>query len=360
MKICQIIHSLQTGGAELLLLRICSELRRNYPHSYEFTVIATNESGPLHSDFEKAGIKVVSLNLVGKHLIACIWSIFKVLIREKPDIVHTHLLPPDKYGQTAAFLALIGKRVSTIHNMEPSLTPAEKKAIAVVRLFSTRMIAVSQSVKNNVISRYGFDGAKIDVIYTAPSSPPAAALPKALKQPVRIVNLANIKESKGQHFLVKAAIEMKKITARFSIDIVGDAQSAYADKLNKMIIDNGLTDTVFLKGKIDHASSILSNYTIMISLSLWEGFPLALIEGMGAGLPMILSDIPPHRELMGEIDDYTFARPDDPGGITSIFRRLISDGGYYSRLSQKMIERSRDFSITKMIEKYDSFYRSFF
>lgn len=358
LKICHIIHTLNIGGAELLLYDICRRLKSQYPDFYEFIIIATNEAGLLKEEFEKIGVKVISLNLSGKGFLQSVWRIFKSLTKEKPNIVHTHLLPPDKYGQVAAFLAFIKYRISTIHNMEPNITRSEKISILLVKILAFKEIAVSQSVKNNLIFRHGYSSEKIEVIYTAPSNGVIAITPKHITIPIKIINLANLKEAKGQSFLIPAALEMQKVTEKFSINIFGDSQNNYGHEVAKQIICNKLEGKINLKGKHPNPSLILPDYNIMISLSLWEGFPLALIEGMSAGIPLILSDIPPHRELLGDVNDFAFVRNNSPIEIALIFKRLISDSNYYSYLSKKMIERSHDFTIQKMITKYNAFYRS--
>ena len=356
-KICQIIHSLQVGGAELLLYDVCSELKRQFSDFYEFIIIATNEAGPVKEKFEEIGIKVISLNLMGKRFLSCIWELYKSLIKEKPDIVHTHLLPTDKYGQIAALLAGIKKRISTVHNMEPNITRSEKIAISVVKRLAFKEIAVSESVKNNLVQRYGYSSNKIEVIYPTPSNITIATKPKQIETPIKIINLANLKEAKGQLFLIPAVIEMQKVTEKFSIDIFGESKNEYGREVAKQIYDNKLEKKIILKGKSIDPTSILPHYNIMISLSLWEGFGMSVVEGMCAGIPLILSDIPPHREILRGIEDFSFVRNDSPIEIAKIFKRLISDRRYYSYISEKMIERSHDFSIQKMIAKYDAFYR---
>jgi len=356
--ICHIIHSLQVGGAELLLYDICHELKSQFSDYYEFIIIATNEAGPLKQKFEEIGIKVISLNLKGKRFLSSVWKIYKSLLKEKPDIVHTHLLPPDKYGQIAAFLAGIKKRISTVHNMEPNITRSEKISISIVKRFALKEIAVSESVKNHLVQRHGYNSKKIEVIYPTPSHVVTATESKKIETPVKIINLANLKEAKGQLFLIPAALEMQKISENFSIDIFGESKNEYGREVAKQIYNNKLEEKIILKGKSINPTSILPHYNIMISLSLWEGFGMSIVEGMCAGIPLILSDIPPHREILRNVEDFSFVRNSSPIEIAKIFKRLISDKSYYSYVSEKMIERSHDFSLQKMIAKYNAFYRS--
>ncbi len=358
IKICYIIHNLIVGGAELFLLDLCRGLKNNYAEKYDIFIVASAAGGPLKEEFEKSGFRVICLNLSGVKYYKAIWKIYKVLLKERPHIVHTHLLLPDKYGQIAAFLACCKIRVSTIHNMELYLTKSERMAVTVVKLLASRIIAVSKSVRDNVISRYGYRKDKIDVIYTMPFFRAKVTEPRKISFPVRLINLSNVKEAKGHLFLVKAAIEMKKVCENFIIDIYGDYNNEYGVRVHNSIIENGLQDNIRLMGSIEKPSDLISNYHIMISLSLFEGFSLAIIEGMCAGLPLILSDIPSFRELMEGIDDFAFVKHDALQEISSIFNRLITDEKYYLWLSAGVLERSKDFSKDNIVARHDRFYSS--
>ncbi|MCX7726714.1 MAG: glycosyltransferase family 4 protein [Chitinispirillaceae bacterium] len=357
IKICHIIHTLEVGGAEILLLKVCKELKNRWPEKYEFVVIASYKDGPLRPEFEAAGIKVIAFNLKGKKLfLKSVWNIFKVLIKERPDVVHTHLLPPDKYGMIAALFAFVKNRVSTIHNMEPSLSWGERLAVLIVKWLAKRMIAVSEAVKNNVVTRYGYNEKKIEVIYPVLYKEIKEKKDRKISSPVRLVNIANLKEQKGQIYLIPAALEMKKVTPHFTIDIYGSCDNDYGKKVKELIIENKLEDTIFLRGYVKDPLNLLNDYHIMISLSLWEGLPLSIIEGLMSDIPMILSDIPSHREIMKDVKDFVFVKPDSPSDIAALFRKLITDKDYYKNISQQLYSQAEKFSAEKIIPKYDKFY----
>lgn len=362
IKICHIIHTLHIGGAELLLLKICRELLARHPDVYDFTVIASYEAGPLEEEFEKNGIRVVSLNLAGKRLITCVWRIYLALKQIKPHIVHTHLFPPDRYGQIAAFLARIKYRISTIHSMEPRLSMFEYITIVLLRILASEMVSVSVSAKRHYTEKYGFADTKIHVIHSAP----VHALPekngsrpsRLSDGPIRLVNLDNCKQAKGQIFLVPAIRELVKIRPAVRLDIIGDHTTEYAERVMAEVSNQKVEPFVAFLGRIANPIPALSSYHLMISLSLWEGFHLSLVEGMALGLPIVTTPIPMHKELFDGIENFPFVNHDEPGMIADAICRIVSDEDYYDYLSRQNSIRARTFSSDTMVDKYNALYSS--
>lgn len=86
----------------------------------------------------------------------------------------------------------------------------------------------------------------------------------------------------------------------------------------------GLQDRVVLTGLIprDEVFVLCADADVFVSTSHGEGLPVAVLEAMAAGCPVILSDIPPHRELAEGTDLIPFVRPGDVEGFAAAIRRF--------------------------------------
>lgn len=86
----------------------------------------------------------------------------------------------------------------------------------------------------------------------------------------------------------------------------------------------GLRDRVVLTGLIprDEVFIRCADADVFASTSLGEGLPVAVLEAMAAGCPVILSDIPPHRELAEGADFIPFVTPGDVEGFAVQIRRF--------------------------------------
>ena len=85
----------------------------------------------------------------------------------------------------------------------------------------------------------------------------------------------------------------------------------------------GLRDRVSLRGLIPREEVFVAcaEADVFVSTSNGEGLPVAVLEAMAAGCPVILSDIPPHRELAGDAGFIPFVRPGDVDGFARQIRR---------------------------------------
>jgi glycosyltransferase involved in cell wall biosynthesis len=88
--------------------------------------------------------------------------------------------------------------------------------------------------------------------------------------------------------------------------------------------------------------------------SLWEGFGGALIEAMAVGLPIVASDIPPHREVIG--DTGIFVTPGNPDELSRVLKMLIEDPSLREEFGQKAKKRANIFSIEKTIKAYEDLF----
>ena len=86
----------------------------------------------------------------------------------------------------------------------------------------------------------------------------------------------------------------------------------------------GLQDRVALTGLIprDEVFVLCADADVFVSTSHGEGLPVAVLEAMAAGCPVILSEIPPHREVADGADFIPFVKPGDVEGFAEAIRRF--------------------------------------
>ena len=87
----------------------------------------------------------------------------------------------------------------------------------------------------------------------------------------------------------------------------------------------------------------------LVHVSNYEGFNLALVEAMQAGIPIIASDIPVHHEVTN--DTALFVNPHRIDDIGNGIHQLIHDRALQKELAEKGKERAKDFSWEKVAEE---------
>jgi len=364
LRLLHVIPNLNLGGAELQVLMLCEGLRAP-PSRFDIRVLTLFEKGALERTFAEKAIAVECLDIDSdakslRTTLMGLWRMFRFLRSFRPHIVHTHLWAAERYCLPLALFAGVKARFTTLHGCEPSRTLRERFYNFLAASIATRIVAVSASAADFWAAK-GYPKSKMAVIYNAPPSTIAGAKPRTApvdNAVVRVIAVGRLEQPKGHLYLIRAAARLVESGVRLVVDIWGPAYSGYVEVLKREIEASNLNDTVFLRGATDNPSALMQRYDILAAPSLWEGMSLAPVEAMAAGLPVVASDIPAHREILCNGTCGLLAAPADAGALAAAIRRLRSDTGLYCALSRAGIERARDFDAPAMVARYRSMYES--
>lgn len=238
-------------------------------------------------------------------------SVFKILLREKPKILHTHTAKAGAVGRIAGILyrVLTGKPLSLVHTFHGHALDGYFGQ-AVSRLFcwierilavaTDRIIAVSPSVRDDLIARGIAPASKIQVV---PLGLPLKNLlempPPALTPPLRVGIVGRLAPIKN-HAMFIQAIRLLRDSGRgndFRFWIIGDGEERPA--LEKSVRQMGLEDRVQFTGWKTDPALIVRELDIVCLTSRNEGTPVSLIEAMAAGRPVISTQVGGVRDLLG-------------------------------------------------------------
>jgi glycosyltransferase involved in cell wall biosynthesis len=213
------------------------------------------------------------------------------------------------------------------------------------------MVAVSDSVMDTLHSYPKSYSRLVKRIYNGiPLAPPAAkdirsiwAIPS--NKPL-LVSVGRLSLQKNHGTLLKALACVPEA----HLVIVGDGELA-AD-LKEQSRSLGLSARVRFTGEIpaEDVSACLQAADLFVFPSRWESMGLAVLEAMQAGLPVVASDIPAMREVLG--DSALLVPPEDAGALALAILRVLQDSEMASRLRSRVMQRVKLFSAETMISQY--------
>jgi glycosyltransferase involved in cell wall biosynthesis len=137
----------------------------------------------------------------------------------------------------------------------------------------------------------------------------------------------------------------------------GDLRQHLLDEARRVGVEERVTVTGVVQR--DDVYRCIAQGDVWVSASRGEGLPIAVLEAMACGLPVILSDIPPHSEIAAGVDFVPLIAPDDVDGFTrqlNRFSQLSQEQRAVIGISCRRLVEER-FSLHAMHRGYDDVYR---
>lgn len=252
------------------------------------------------------GIKFVHLWCPRKKSLEAITHTFLGVLRAKklsPDILHIHAIGPSLLTPLAKRLGI--KVVVTHHGPDYKRAKWGKFAKLALKkgekygvLFSDKIIAISKEIQELIKTNY-----KREAIFIANGVNIQALIPAGeslrqwdLESKRYIFTACRFVPEKGLHDLIEAYRRIEK--PPFKLVIAGDAdhETVYSKRLKRLASETkGVILTGFISGT--PLAELFSNAGLFVLQSYYEGLPIALLEALSYGLPVLASDIPQHREI---------------------------------------------------------------
>ncbi|MCB4458423.1 glycosyltransferase family 4 protein [Leisingera sp. McT4-56] len=353
MRVHQIINSidLKRGGAERMARLLHGELRKAGADA-RLVALEACEIGGLDC--------AVSLGLASPYDPRALLRLGAYARGIAPgDIVHVHLFPASAH---AAMLAQAGRLRGRLVFTEHS-TSNRRRGHALGGLIDDRVyrafekvIAVSGSVEAELLAARPWLAGRTTVIENG--CPLAfGRLPQrpAGPRPLRIVSAGRLTPAKNYATALRAVARLGPAAWRYSIAGEGAERAA----LERQIAELGIEDRVDLMGHVDDVPALLEAADIFLIPSAWEGFGLAAVEAMNAGLPVVASDVPGLRETVGRDGAAALlVPPSDAAGIAAALQRLADDPAMRRRMGAAGFEAAKKYDIARFAAAHRTLYQS--
>ena len=279
------------------------------------------------------------------------------------DVVHTHHNFSGSVSRVISrFCGL--KIVNTEHNDHRYFSTAQRTANAATFMLPDINVYNSKSTKSSLdpIARrlsqrdeIIYNGVDIDRVETGAEYP----FPVDLPDGTLVTNVGVMTEQKNQQAVLEAAHRVKQDTSLNDVYFVIAGSGPLLDELKAKATQLQINDIVFFTGYLperEHVYKLLHESDLFIIPSIYEGFCVAAVEAMAAGLPVVASDIDVLHEVIGEPG--VFADPDDPTEFADALIALAEDPDRRERLGTEAKERARStFSLDRTAREYYNIYK---
>ncbi|WP_313804074.1 glycosyltransferase family 4 protein [Sphingobium sp.] len=355
MRICSIITSFTSGGAEML---VCNLAEAFAAAGHGATVIALSDAAQVGNapDTEQAmtarlrqgGAKALSLGLANRNnWLSGARALRRALRSIRPDVIHAH-------SARALFpLALASPGVPIVlthHNSRLSFPPA---AFVLFNRIVDGYVAISdqcEALLRNHAQR------PVRMILNAASTRFLAGQPRsAVARDPMILAVGTVSEQKDYPTLLRAARPLTDALAARGraarLCIAGGGPQF--DQLRTLAANA----PVELLGARHDVDALMRQADLFVNCSLWEGFPIAMIEAAMSGLPIVATAVAGNREMVTPGINGRLVPPSDPAALAQAIVETLSDDAHYAMLSQGALRAARRFSIESCAAAHLSLYQ---
>lgn len=331
LRVAFLIVDLDHGGAQRLLTWIAPRLAAR---GLDVHVISLTDNVRLDP-----GVPVRRLGM-RKWSLDAIPRLVGILKDLSPDVLHTHLFHANVLGRLCGRLAGVPHIRSTLHTLEG---PPWHRALD--RL--TAPLAHSHEFVSQAVARHAGRPGEV-VRYGAPVGhhSPARVDPDLIATAARLV------PGKGIDDLISA------LPSRARLRILGDGPDA--DRLKHRVHELGLRDRVDFPGWTDDVPAGLRGAAVAVFPSrLGEGSPVAVLEAMMAGLPVIATDVGGTRELVEDGVTGWLVPPGRPGALAEEIAWILAHPAAARAVADKGRDVARErFTIDRAADHLVRVYRS--
>jgi glycosyltransferase involved in cell wall biosynthesis len=384
--VMHLIANLERGGAQ----EVVRTLVRALPSSGWRPVVVTFRDGPLRAEIEAAGVPVrllpgrrhsmLSPLRTGSELRSIRHELLAAIDDDDVAVVQTHLLGSLDFlaltvrdGRDPIVLwtvhnALLDLRADQLPDDQRWLLGAKRAGYRLAyRLGARRVdgfIAVSDDVATAITHAYRPPRGRLFLIpngvdverYAEQGDRAGVRAGLGLPASARlIIVVAKLFAQKG-HAVLLEALASTSVRTDDAVLVVGEGPER--DRLEDIARRRGLRCVRFLGARPD-IPQLLAASDLFVLPSLWEGLPMALLEGMAAGLPVIATDVAGSRQVVVNGESGLLVPPGDPTALASAMTGLLADDAERTRLGRAARQRvESEFSAARQAARHAEAYEA--
>ncbi|MFS2015439.1 glycosyltransferase family 4 protein [Massilia sp. CT11-108] len=361
MKIVLLTSSLGSGGAERVATTLCNQWSSR---GDSVTLIPTFSGGgkPFYSLSEQVELIYLASRVQGhsrgfSSYKERLFTLRRLIAERTPDVVISFL--PNV--NVAAVLATLGMKVPVIicERSDPSRQPYRplwKFACQLTYRFADMLTVQTASVAESAAALFP----SVRKIRTVANPLPSAVLEhtRATKSERRILlSLGRLSPEKQVDRIIEAFSRVCNAHPDWDLHIYGDGP--LHDELDEHVSQRGLQQRILLKGRTSNPWRVMAEADVFVMASLYEGFPNALLEAMGVGLPCIAFDCPSGpREISNDGQNAILVPLNDQAGLSAAMEKLMSNDSLQHMLggqaNRAVLER---FSLAAVLSRWDDLFK---
>jgi glycosyltransferase involved in cell wall biosynthesis len=351
MKIIQVVSQMEAGGAQRVASLLAAGLRDRGHHTQLWFLYkkrpAYEEDWHTQCLCSSRPSRVAWLGLATR--------LWQKLRDAQPDVMLAHTHSANVFAAPIAAMAGVPVRIAVHHNpieTYPAIARVADGVAFKAGCYST-MVTVSGGVRESFADHSPLYRSRLHRIYNGVKCSPVYGsdnirVEYRIPEPHAVLaSVGRLAAQKNQRMLFRTLKELPDAT----LLLVGEGE--LGAELRRAASFCGVADRVRFTGELpaQEVSAILSQADLFLLPSLYESFCLAAVEAMHHGLPVIASDLPCLREVLG--DGQIFFPVEDQAALNAVVKRLLNAPLERAAMGAAGRARAEQFTVERMVSEYE-------
>jgi glycosyltransferase involved in cell wall biosynthesis len=358
VRFAHLIESDGPGGAERMLASVARELQAAGSHNV--VIAPAGGEGWLARELSGTGVEVELYRLDRPVSRTFARWLTETLRRHRSDVVHSHEFTMAVYGAWAARRAGAG-HVFTMHGSRYYADRVQRRvAMRLASLFSSSVVTVSHSLARHLAHDLWIRPSRIVTIPNGVRPMPLTQ--STLRDELRlgsgdqlVVAVGNLYPVKGHVYLLEAFAQLAARYPALHVAIAGRGE--LEPSLRERSRHLQVSDRFHLLGLRSDVGNVLAGADVFVLPSLSEGVPLALLEAMLAGRPVIASAVGEVPMVLNDGRAGILVPAGDPAALANALAALLADPTRARRLGAAARERAgAAYTFDAMMDSYLTLY----
>ena len=358
LRVLQVVNDADAGGAQTLIER----LGEHAHPSWESHLLVLRGRGALSERMEKhfASTTYLEFERSSWRVDRLVRAVSQAIHRLEPDVVHAHLLQSDLSVALSPRWRRDMVRISSIHTVgysfgDPWRTRAVSRGMgALARRFDAVVACTPQAL--GYMKVRGYPRSRSHMIR---NGVPVPAEPGPDVRPPQLVTLARWHPVKDFPTLLAAFARVVEKVPEARLLCAGVGLDDANEELVALVREHGVESSVQLAGPLDGVDVVLrASAGLVISSAYGEALPMAGIEALAAGTPVVTTRVGDTPTLV--MEDFQCVPPAEPDQLADALSRLLTlDPAEYADLVRRSHALARErFDIAVTVSAYDELYRA--
>ena len=354
-----LVDELKSAGAESLAIDIALKLKVST--RYTPLVCATRCGGELEGKLRANQIEYFVMHRDGLYKLHSFSLLRKIFRDHNIQIIHAHKIGSSFWGGILGKLRNVPVVIAHFHGKSPGWKTSVAETIA-ARLCH-KIVTVSECETQRLVHQEGIPPHKVMTIYNGIElakykNGSKVDLKSQFRVPVGnpvVGILAELRAEKNHDVFLLAASEVLKEKRNVYFLIIGDGERRTA--LENRAAELGIARNCIFTGFIKNVPDILSIIDIGVLSSTREALPLALLEYMACGKPMVATSVGGIPEIVEDGINGFLIRPGEASALAQKIKLLVDDKSLAVKMGRNgLLIAEQKFSDAVMMKKIENLY----